>query len=423
MKILVVGSGGREDALAWRLSRDADVEDAGVEVATTPGNPGTKRWGRNIPGPALEAARVFRPDLVVVGPEAPLADGLADRLRADGFAVFGPGSDGAQLEASKIFSKELMQEAGIPTAEACFCDSLAGAMQCLAKRNADRIVIKADGLAAGKGVTVARSRAEAEKALAEIFVEKRFGAAGRRVLLESILEGREASVLALTDGKNLHVLPSSEDHKAVFDGDRGPNTGGMGVIAPTPVVTPKVLGRTRERILEPLLDILRARGIDYRGVIYAGLMVKDEEPSVVEFNCRFGDPETEAILPLITGPFAETLLSAARGSLDATALGETGGASACVILASGGYPGEFNKGLVIEGPVLDRDGSGNAQVFVAGAEEKDGRLVTAGGRVLAVVGAGDDADSALGRAYGAAREIRFEGMHFRTDIGRRETRS
>jgi phosphoribosylamine---glycine ligase len=425
MKVLVVGSGGREDALAWRLSIDPEVET----VATCPGNIGTERWGRNIETDPETAAATFRPDLVVIGPETPLADGLADRLRAAGFRVFGPGAFGARIEASKVWSKQLMVRHGIPTARAEICENLEGAANALANWKTFPVVVKADGLAAGKGVTVARDAQEARKALSEIFLEKRFGAAGRKVVIEEFLIGREASVLALTDGERLYILPAAEDHKAVFNGDAGPNTGGMGAVAPTPVVDAALLKKVEERVLRPLLEALKAEAAAekitddaaaYRGVIYAGLMVSPSgDPFVVEFNCRFGDPETQAVLPLVNGSLAYAMKTAAEGRMDAATLGVRPGAAACVILASGGYPGSFEKGKAISGWTPEAALPDGQQVFVSGVEKRNGDIVTSGGRVIAAVGIDRDLDSALAKANALASVISFEGAHHRTDIGRR----
>jgi phosphoribosylamine--glycine ligase len=425
MKVLVVGSGGREDALAWRLSKDPEVET----VATCPGNVGSARWGRNIETDPETAAATFRPDLIVIGPETPLADGLADRLRAAGFRVFGPGAFGARIEASKVWSKQLMVRHGIPTARAEICENLERAANVLASRKTFPVVVKADGLAAGKGVTVARDAQEARAALSEIFLEKRFGAAGRKVVIEEFLVGRETSILALTDGERLHILPAAEDHKAVFDGDTGPNTGGMGAVAPTPVVDAAVLEKVEERILRPLLEALKIEAAAenvtgdaaaYRGVIFAGLMVSPSgDPFVVEFNCRFGDPETQVVLPLVNGSLAYAMKTAAEGRMDAATLGVRPGSAACVILASGGYPGAFEKGKAISGWSPDDGLPDGQQVFVSGAERQNGSIVTSGGRVVAAVGIDRDLDAALAKANALARGISFEGVHFRTDIGRR----
>lgn len=426
MRVLVIGAGGREDALAWRLS-----QDDGVTVATCPGNPGSARWGENLSGPIEDAAERWRPDLIVIGPETPLADGIADTLRDRGFLVFGPGATGARLESSKAHAKEIMQSAGIPTARYTTVTDAAAARRLLADWGAP-IVLKADGLAAGKGVTVARTVEEAEAAIQILFTTPHFGNAATCVVMEEFLPGEEASLLVLTDGKRFHILPSAEDHKAVFDGDLGPNTGGMGAISPTPVVTPAVLDKVTTTILAPLLPHLAA--VDYRGVLYVGLMVQRGdhtrvEPRVVEFNCRFGDPETQAVLPRVEGPFAAALASAAAGQLDASQLRERPGVTACVMLASAGYPGDFSKGIPITGwdgrdwdvrhrDALNQDHRG-ATIFVSGASSRGDQLVTSGGRVLSVVGHGDSLDEARLEAYSAAEKITFDGRHFRRDIGMR----
>lgn len=415
MKVLVVGSGAREDALAWRLTRDGAVTD----LATSPGNLGSLRWGKNLDGDSVAAAKFFRPDLVVIGPEAPLADGLADRLRSEGFAVFGPGASGARIESSKIFSKELMRSRSIPTARADRVGSLDEGLRALESWPGGSVVVKVDGLAQGKGVMIAPSAGEARAALEEAFVARKFGDAGAQVLLEQFLEGREATVLAITDGTRLFILPTAEDHKQVFDGDKGSNTGGMGAISPTPVVTPLVLVRVRDRILLPLLDALRERVPEgYRGVIYAGIMVDRDEPSVVEFNCRFGDPEAQVVLPRITGPFAEALLSAARGELDASSLGESPEFATGVVVASGGYPGAFAKGKVIDGALMRRWETDGALAFLSGVEKTD-RVRTSGGRVATIVGFGPTFEESRARAYRAVGNISFDGMHYRKDIGMR----
>ncbi len=415
MKILIVGSGAREDALAWRLTRDGNVAD----LATVPGNLGTLRWGKNLDGTPEAAADYFKPDLVVVGPETPLADGLADRLRAKGFAVFGPGAAGARIESSKIFSKELMALKGIPTARSEIVRSLDEGLRALDSWPGGPVVVKVDGLAQGKGVMIASDPEEARSALDDAFVQKKFGDAGSQVLLEQFLTGREATVLAITDGTRMHILPTSEDHKQVHDGDKGPNTGGMGAISPTPVITPRVLDRVRDRILLPLLEALREKVPGgYRGLLYAGIMVEREEPSVVEFNCRFGDPEAQSVLPRITGNLADALLSAARGELDASGLGESPEFTTCVVVASGGYPGAFEKGKIIDGALMRRWETTGAIAFLSGVA-KENHVVTTGGRVASIVGFGRTFEESRDKAYRAVQMITFEGMHFRGDIGMR----
>ncbi|MEB3270380.1 MAG: phosphoribosylamine--glycine ligase, partial [Synechococcus sp.] len=362
----------------------------------------------------LEACRQRRVDLVVVGPEAPLAAGLADLLRAGGLAVFGPGADGAQLEASKRWAKELMVEAGIPTARHCPASSREEALELLQRFDRPPVV-KADGLAAGKGVTVAADMAEARAAIEEVFAG-RFGAAGCSLVLEETLSGPEVSVFGLSDGRDLVLLPTAQDHQRSGEGDTGPNTGGMGAYAPAPLLDAAGLEAVRSSVLEPTLAALRSRGIDYRGVIYAGLMLTDAGPSVIEFNCRFGDPECETLMPLLGPELAAVLLACARGRLDlAPELSILPGCSACVIAAAQGYPGEIRRGDPISSQLQTSDG---LQLFHAGSRrEPDGRCLSNGGRVLAVVAQAADFDSAFERAYAGLSQVHFEGMTFRRDIG------
>ena len=419
MKILVVGGGGREHALAWRLARDPERP----EIVCAPGNAGTSAAGRNVAVDAADVpglvalARAERPDLVVVGPEAPLCAGLADALAADGFAVFGPTRDGARLEGSKIFCKDVLRAAGVPTAAAeRFTD--AAAAKAYVRAQGGAVVVKADGLAAGKGVTVCATAAEAEAAIDESLVKGVFGEAGREVLVEECLVGEEVSILGLVDGERVVLLASAQDHKRIFDGDRGPNTGGMGAYSPAPVIADSDLPAIRERVFERTLAELRRRGITYRGVLYAGLMMTAAGPKVLEFNCRFGDPETQAILPRWAGSVSRALLACAQGRLDASMVSWHPGACVCVVLAAGGYPGAYAKGKVIEG--LDAAGAlPEVAVFHAGTAAKDGRVVTAGGRVLGVTALGADIRGAVARVYEAVDRIRFEGMQCRRDIAAR----
>ena len=416
-RILVVGGGGRENALAWALARCSGVE----QVWVAPGNGGTL----DLPGCSqlviaesdhdglLAACRNQAIALVVVGPEAPLAAGLADRLRAAGFPVFGPGADGAQLEASKQWAKALMQEAGVPTAGHWPASSEAEALAVL-EAQAKPLVVKADGLAAGKGVTVAETLAEARAAVAEIF-EGRFGSEATLVLEERTF-GPEVSVFALSDGQRLVLLPPAQDHKRIGEGDTGPNTGGMGAYAPAPLLDAEGLEQVRQQVLQPTLKALQARGIDYRGVIYAGLMLTEAGPSVIEFNCRFGDPECETLMPLLGPELAAVLLACAEGRLDqAPALTISPGCSACVIAAAEGYPGEIRKGDAIRSTLV---ASASLQLFHAGTRrEADGTCLTSGGRVLAVVAQANDFDAAFEGAYAGLAQVTFEGITFRRDIG------
>ncbi|MBQ3342245.1 MAG: phosphoribosylamine--glycine ligase [Kiritimatiellae bacterium] len=430
MKILVVGSGGREHAIAWRLAQDAERHD----IFCAPGNAGTAAVATNVAVGAEDVAGIVawakaeRPDLVVVGPEAPLVAGLVDALQAEGIVAFGPVAAGARMEGSKRFAKEVMDAAGVPTGRAEMFTDAAAAKAALPAFGLP-VVIKADGLAAGKGVIVAETTEQAEAAIDDMLVGNRFGAAGAEVLVEEFLHGEECSILALVDGETAVLLPSSQDHKRVFDGDKGPNTGGMGAYSPAPVVTADKLPLIRERIILPVVRELKRRGITYRGVLYAGLMVNDESSNphgplaksgstvnVVEFNARFGDPETEAVLPRIGGSFAQALVHAATGRLsedDVVVLPE---AAATVICASGGYPGSYEKGKTITG-LADNP----ALVFHCGTKrvEADGTVITSGGRVLSVTGRGATLREAVDRAYDGVSRISFDGMFFRRDIAHR----
>ena len=422
-RILVVGAGGRENALAWALARCPGVE----QVWIAPGNGGSPDLSgcHQLPlaesdhAALLEAARSHAVELVVVGPEAPLAAGLADELRSAGVAVFGPGADGAQLEASKQWAKALMVEAGIPTARHWVAGSLAEALTVLDQVN-QPLVVKADGLAAGKGVTVSSSLADTRSAVEEAF-SGRFGAAGASVVLEEILEGPEVSVFALCDGERLVLLPPAQDHKRIGEGDTGPNTGGMGAYAPAPLLDSAGLEQARTLVLEPTVAALRARGINYRGVIYAGLMLTAQGPQVIEFNCRFGDPECETLMPLMGPELAAVLLACANGALDqAPVLTIHPGCSACVIAAAEGYPLSVRQGdpITIALSPDDRSGDNAVQLFHAGSRRSEGdQCLTAGGRVLAMVAQAGDFDTAFERVYGALGQVHFSGMQFRRDIG------
>ena len=430
MKILVVGSGGREHAIAWRLAQDAE----GHELYCAPGNAGTSAVAANLPLKADDIAGIVawakseRPDLVVVGPEAPLVAGLVDALSAAGIVAFGPVAAGARIEGSKRFAKEVMDAAGVPTGKAETFTDAAKAKTALPSFGLP-VVIKADGLAAGKGVIVAETKEQAEAAIDDMLVGNRFGAAGAEVLVEEFLHGEECSILAVVDGERAVLLPSSQDHKRVFDGDKGPNTGGMGAYSPAPVVTDAMLPEIRDRIILPVLRELKRRGIVYRGVLYAGLMVNNansnphgplaksgSEVNVVEFNARFGDPETEAVLPRLDGSFAQLLLHAATGALKDEDVVVKGESAATVIVASGGYPGDYEKGKEITGLAAAETG---AIVFHCGTKDADGRVLTSGGRVLSVTGLGADLRAAVDRAYARIGGISFEKMFYRRDIAHR----
>ncbi|MEW6446823.1 MAG: phosphoribosylamine--glycine ligase [Bacillota bacterium] len=417
MKVLVVGGGGREHALVWKIAQSPRVE----KVFCAPGNAGIARdavcvgiKADDIEG-LLAFARSEGVGLTVVGPEAPLAAGIVDAFESAGLRIFGPRREAARLEASKVFAKEVMLQYGVPTAKAAVFDSPGGAKEYV-RRLGGPCVVKADGLATGKGVVVAEGPAEAEAAIAEMMEAKAFGAAGARVLIEERLYGEEASVLALTDGEAVLPLLPAQDHKPVYDGDRGPNTGGMGAYAPAPVVTAELLSRIEKEILIPTVRGLKARGVTYRGVLYAGLMLTPDGPKVLEFNVRFGDPEAQPLLYLWAGDLVEALEAVTSGNLQNVKLDWHPGAAVCVVLTSAGYPGGYQKGYVINGLA---DLPSDVMVFHAGTGLKDGAFVTAGGRVLGVTARGTDVYEAIRLAYQAVDRISFEGMHFRRDIGQK----
>ena len=428
-KILVVGSGGREHALGWALSRCPEID----QVWVTPGNGGIPQSASHPTAPytrltiaeadhagILNHCRDQNVDLVVVGPEAPLAAGLADHLRSEGVAVFGPGADGAQLEASKAWAKQLMQDAGIPTAGHWSIGSADEGLSLLQTIQRP-LVVKADGLAAGKGVTVATSVEETAQAIQEAF-GGRFGSAGDRVVLEECLQGPEVSVFALADGERMVILPPAQDHKRLLEGDQGPNTGGMGAYAPAPLLDAEGLEQVRKLVLEPTLHALNARGINYRGVIYAGLMLTTDGPQVIEFNCRFGDPECQTLMPLMGTELARVLQACALGRLDlAPTLSIRSDCSVCVVAAAGGYPEAPRKGDAIR---VELPEESSHQLFHAGTRlDAQGTLVSSGGRVLTMTAQGHDFDQAFAAAYKALEQVHFEGMHYRRDIGHQVRRA
>lgn len=423
MKVLVLGSGAREHALVWRLRQDPEV----TAIVAAPGNPGMSQGAGtsvrirtvDLGSPAAMAAlaRDERVDLTIVGPEMPLAAGVVDRFQAERLPVVGPTAAAARLETSKAFAKAFMARHGVPTARFLVTAEAAEAEAIVTGASLGwPLVIKADGLAGGKGVVIALDPKEARSAVREAMVDRRFGDAGGTVVFEECLRGPEVSVFALSDGKTARVLLSAQDHKRAFDNDQGPNTGGMGAFAPSPLYTRELDAQVRAGIIDPVIAGMRAEGHPYTGFLYAGLMLTADGPKVIEFNARFGDPEAQVVLPALSGPFAHVLMAAARGRLaSAPPMEWNGEVFAGVVLASGGYPGTFDTGLPVTG--LDAE-QGDALVFHAGTALCEGRFVTAGGRVLTVVGRGRGYRAAVDRAYHAAARITFDKMHFRKDIGR-----
>jgi phosphoribosylamine--glycine ligase len=413
MRVLVLGSGGREHALAWKLSESPRVE----QLLCAPGNPGTAEVAENRPvvpedpRAVVALAREERIDLVVVGPEAPLVRGVADGLRAAGIPVFGPDAAAARLEGSKAFCKEVMAAAGVRTAASRTFHDAAEAEAWARARGA--VVVKADGLAAGKGVVVARSGDEAVEAVRSLSA---LGEAGRTLVLEEVLEGEEVSVIALTDGRRFVLLPPAQDHKRLLDGDQGPNTGGMGAYCPAPVLDAAALAQVGETVIGPVLRTMAARGTPFQGALYAGLMLTPTGPAVLEFNARFGDPEVQVLVMQLGEDLLPWLESCAKGTLVPRPLQLLPGASVGVVLAAAGYPGTPVRGTPIAG--VERIG-GSSRVFQAGTAREAGALVTAGGRVLTVCARGPSLAEARANAYGAVTRIRFEGMQYRRDIGAR----
>jgi phosphoribosylamine---glycine ligase len=420
MRVLVIGGGGREHALAWKLAQSERVS----ELFIAPGNPGTAEIGTNIDIPIsdinrlINAAEHHKIDLTVVGPEAPLADGIADRFKERGLTIAGPDQAAARIESSKAWAKSVMNKAGVPTARAERYSNFEEAANAVLDMPLP-IVIKADGLAAGKGVVIAQSHQEAVDALREMMVEKSLGEAANEVLLEDYLVGLEVSILGITDGTTIYPLLPSCDYKRTLDGDHGPNTGGMGAYCPVPSVDPELMVEITRTILQPTINHLKEQGVEYRGVLYAGLILTPDGPRVMEFNCRFGDPETEVVLPLLKSDLAELLYAAATGDLGSVDPPEWhNGAAVAVVLASGGYPGSYRKGMTIHGLQEVPD---DLLVFHAGTgQDTDGTVVTNGGRVLTVTSRGNDLKTARDVVYGALSGISFSDMHYRTDIAARE---
>ena len=415
MKVCVIGSGGREHALAWRLSISPSV----TKVYAIPGSAAMSDCAELVGIDWQQSDHLInflkdnQVDLVVVGPEAPLVAGLADVLNKAGVPVFGPSKAAAQLEGSKVFAKDLMKKYNIPTAAYGVFHKEDEAKKFIAQTGAP-IVVKADGLAAGKGVVVAMTIDEANAAVEDMLSGNRFGEAGSTVVIEEFMEGEEASLLAFVDGKTVVPMIASQDHKRIFDGDKGPNTGGMGTYAPAPVLTDALRDEAMKTILEPMVEAMQKEGMPYVGCLYAGLMITAEGPKVVEFNARFGDPETQVILPLLDSDLGQVMMACATGKLTADMVKWKDSSAACVILASKGYPETSSKGDVIHGDIKQHD---TTIVFHSGTKLVGEEYVTNGGRVLGVVGLGKDLRTALDRAYGRIEHIDFEGMQYRTDIG------
>jgi len=419
MNILVIGGGGREHTLAWKLSQSPKAD----KIYALPGNPGMAGVAMCVEGIALtdntaivDFAQKHDIGLVVVGPEVPLTNGLVDAVNEAGIKAFGPTQAAAQIEGSKAFSKSLMKKYGIPTAKyEVFTD--ADAARAYIHQEGAPIVIKADGLAAGKGVIVAMTEEEALQAITDIMEDQEFGAAGSRVVIEEFMTGEEASLLCFTDGKIIRPMISSQDHKRAYDGDKGPNTGGMGTYAPAPVMTEKMVQEAYDKILVPTIEAMAQEGKPYKGCLYAGLMITAEGPKVVEFNARFGDPETQVVLPLLNSDLVDIMLSCADGTLGEQQIDWSEGAAVCVVMAAGGYPKAYRKGDVITG-LTEAEAAGSL-VFHAGTAHKNGQIVTDGGRVLGVVAKAQDVRAAVKKAYAGVEKISFKDAFYRKDIAHR----
>lgn len=419
MKVAVIGSGGREHALALKINESEMLK----KLYIIPGNPGTAQIGENVNLDINNNAEILsfcnekEIDLVVIGPEQQLVNGLADELRANDTLVFGPDSAASEIEAYKTFAKNLMLSADVPTAKYIeFKTSMYDHAKDFIQQKKYPCVIKADGLAAGKGVVICNNSEEAETALKSFFIDRIFGKSGDKILIEEFLEGEEASVFAITDGNNFICLPASQDHKRIGDNDTGKNTGGMGAYAPAPVITKQMLNEISVKIIAPTLQALKAQDRPFIGCLYAGLILTTDGIKVIEFNCRFGDPETQAVLPLLKGDFLKLLYSAADGKLDVNSVSYNGGSAVCVVAASLGYPGQYQKGLEIFG--LDELPE-NTIVFHAGTKENKGKILTNGGRVLGITSVLEENDlqKAKNLAYRAMDKIHFSNMYYRTDIG------
>ncbi len=433
MNILIIGSGGREHALAWKLNQSPKVK----QIYVAPGNGGTESIAKNIPLKTTPEILDWikenqknenspeRIDFVLVGPDDFLADGIVDELNLLNIPAFGPTKAAAQLEWSKVFAKELMKEEGIPTAECEIFTDIEKAREYIHKQIAEKkenafpIVLKANGLALGKGVIIAENQEDAEKALQEMMGDKIFGDAGNEIVIEEYLKGYEISTHAFCDGESYVMFPSSKDHKTIFEDNKGPNTGGMGVIAPLPKVTEEQMNQIAKQIIEPTLNAMKKRGAPYKGLLYPGIMLTDTSPKVIEFNARFGDPETQPYMRLLESDLLDILIACTNGTLKEQKITWSSKSSACIVAASGGYPGKYEKGKKINGlENFNNENADDVVVFHAGTKSDAGKIVTNGGRVLNVTSLGDNLEDALAKAYTALESISFEGMQFRRDIGR-----
>ena len=418
MKVLVIGSGGREHALAWKIAKSDKV----TKLFIAPGNPGTAEVGTNVDIKAedIEALKDFalkeKIDLTVVGPEVPLTMGIVDQLEAVGLKTFGPNQKAAILEGSKTFSKDLMAKYNIPTAAYGNFTS-ADEAKAFIDKGTFPVVVKASGLAAGKGVIIASNKDEAYGAVDSIMGDKAFGDAGSEIVVEEFLAGEEASFIAVTDGKTIVPMASSQDHKAVYDGDKGPNTGGMGAYSPAPVLTDELQARAMKEVMEPLVRGMEAEGRPFKGVVYAGLMIDGDKINVLEFNCRFGDPECQPIMMRLKDDVVDLMLASIDGTMDKLSPTWEDDAAVCVVMASGGYPGSYEKGFTITGidDVKDKD----ITVFHAGTSMKDSKLVNTGGRVLGVTGRGATIKKAIDKAYEGVEKIKWQDAYYRKDIGKK----
>jgi phosphoribosylamine--glycine ligase len=422
MKILLIGSGGREHALALKLAQSPRL----TQLYIAPGNPGTAELGINVPiletdnQGLLQLALDKKIDITMVGPETPLVNGIVDLFEANNLAIIGPSKAAAQLEGSKQWAKDLMKRWNIPTASYENFTSYEPALQHIITLNTYPIVIKADGLAAGKGVTVAQTFEEAKQALENCFIHGQFGQAGNTVVIEAFLKGQEASILAFCDGDTVLPMSAAQDHKAIFDGDKGPNTGGMGSYSPTPLVTPDVEKKVLETILKPLIKGMKVEGYPFKGILFAGLMIENGEPSVVEFNARFGDPETQVVLPRLNNDLVDIFEAIVHKNLASVSLSWSTQSAVCVILASQGYPGDYPKGFAITGLDVSLP---HVHVVQAGTKQNaNGEIITNGGRVLGVVSCADDLKEAIDMAYKGVSSVQFEGKYFRTDIAQKAVR-